>query len=428
MVGGEPIAIDSGHYDEASEHLATRDQGLSWEPAHTRFTLDQVEPAEPHLCLSTDPETCIQNIAGRVEESSDGGTSWRTVWELDLSGNWLTRQLDTWEDAEIRAGSVLETPDGTVLVAVGSIPPIRRSVDGVWSPTEGDLRHFPLFGAIVSSVGLLILAVTLTSRPTPISLGTLGAVILWCGWFLLTLPLFNAMIMSAMVLASVMFAGTLALIVMALARPKPKKSARQWAAPGPIELAPLAVLNLGLFAWSQDWLNWYAMIGLNLLGVGASTILSIIAAKKDRSSRAMELPGSAREVPSPPPSAIAGQSTEPEAAGAGTGSPLGAAILASVGILWLTKVFLGVAVVAAFAISLRSSGRQLIWWKTRVTAALLLELAAALFAPKIVVLFLPLAILLILMVGANASSKPGPMNSGPGPERDLVNPQGTSST
>ncbi len=56
-------------------------------------------------------------------------------------------------------------------------------------------------------------------------------------------------IMSAMVaVASVMFAGTnQALIVMALARPKPKKSATSMAAPGPIELAPLAVLNLGLF-------------------------------------------------------------------------------------------------------------------------------------------------------------------------------------
>ncbi len=68
MVNGEPTAIDSGHHDEPSEHLSTRDHGLSWEPARSRFTLDQVEPVESQLCLSTDAITCVRNLSGRIEE------------------------------------------------------------------------------------------------------------------------------------------------------------------------------------------------------------------------------------------------------------------------------------------------------------------------------------------------------------------------
>ena len=282
LVDGEPIAIDTSddsYEDEpSSRHLQTFDEGVRWYPVNRRFDLAGAIPAGRELCLSTDQEVCIRTLGNRVEESDDGGSSWRTVWDLDLSGNWLTRQLGTEDIASVHPGSVMEIPSGTVLVAVGSIHPIRRSVDGEWSPTEGDLRRYPFSQAFIGSVGLLLFALAVTARPISYGLVFLSASIIFAAWLSLVLTGIDALIFSSSLLGLVAIVALVTVIINAVGN-QVAQVARQWDAPSWLALSPLILGNLGIIAWSYDWLAWSLMSGVVIVSSVAVLIASSIRAE-----------------------------------------------------------------------------------------------------------------------------------------------------
>lgn len=285
LVDGEPIAIDTSDdsYDDepSTRQLVTFDEGVRWYPVSRQFDLAGALPTGRELCLSADQDVCIRTIGKRVEESNDGGSSWRTVWDLDLSGNWLTRQLKTEDIASVRPGSVMEIPGGTVLVAVGSIHPIRRSVDGEWSPTEGDLRRYPFGQAFIGTVGLLLLALAVTARPISYGLVFLSASVVFGAWLSLVLTGIDALIYSSSLLA---LAAAVSLISFAIsaAGNQVAQVSRQWDGPSWLELSPLILGNLGLIAWSYDWVTWSFMVGVVVVSSVAVLIASSIRAEHEQ--------------------------------------------------------------------------------------------------------------------------------------------------
>ena len=285
LVDGEPIAIDTSHdsYDDepSTRQLVTFDEGVRWYPVSHQFDLAGALPTGRELCLSVDQDVCIRTIGKRVEESTDGGSSWRTVWDLDLSGNWLTRQLKIEGIASVRPGSVLEIPGGTVLVAVGSVHPIRRSVDGEWSPTEGDLRRYPFGQAFIGSVGLLLLALALTARPISYGLVCLSASVVIAAWLSLVLTGVDALIYSSSLLALAAAVGLITLLINAVGS-RVAQVSRQWDAPSWLELLPLVLGNLGLIAWAYDWLTWSFMVGVVVVSSVAVLIASSIRAENNQ--------------------------------------------------------------------------------------------------------------------------------------------------
>ncbi len=132
-------------------------------------------PTDELLAVSRSTEICLERTAGvcirtgpslRIDESADGGASWRTVWELDPEESWIGQ---TRSDAaalgadQLRAGEVLELDDGRVMVAMGVFEPVTRGVDGVWGPEPSGFRDSPdaawLF--LAPTVFGLILSLTL---------------------------------------------------------------------------------------------------------------------------------------------------------------------------------------------------------------------------------------------------------------------------
>jgi len=397
-IDGKPAAIDDGYF----RHLITTDDGVTWTAASYNMELGEFEVAGPELCLAADRSVCVRTIEQRVEESDDGGSSWETVWELDLSGNWLTRQLDTFEEARIQPGSVLETPSGAVLAAVGSAQPIRRSVNGEWSPTEGDLRIFPRQGALLATVGLLALIVALAARPVPIGVAATGAVVIAVASFALHQPTERAAIFSAPLIAITAFGWMSALVESAFADPVVGER-RHWNLPAPFQLAPVAVLNLGLGAWSQGWLGWQIVVLSTAAITSAAMIVSIVAAAKDHRERRPTDVSAGNETPS----VLAPRAPRE------LEFPSSAVVLSTFGIAVLPLGFLfGPLLIAALANRLSRSGRRLQNWELRISAAVLTSLVSSVFIDQPLRL-LQLAVILALLLYGDAPAPPAPTAPAP---------------
>lgn len=79
------------------------------------------------------------------------GATWRTVWEIDAEQVWFERQ-EVGSYTRIALADLMETDSG--LVAAGGIDPIRRSPDGAWHPTIGELRLFPTETTWLLAIGI----------------------------------------------------------------------------------------------------------------------------------------------------------------------------------------------------------------------------------------------------------------------------------
>lgn len=100
------------------------------------------------------------------------GATWRTVWEIDAEQVWFERQ-EVGSYTRIALADLMETDSG--LVAAGGIDPIRRSPDGAWHPTIGELRLFP-----TETTWLLAIASGQSSRGWPRYRGVVMALASGC--------------------------------------------------------------------------------------------------------------------------------------------------------------------------------------------------------------------------------------------------------
>lgn len=173
LAGGDVVAINDSPGNDADGHLVMGDDGRSWGsalvlrdfPDRWSDEFDELDVIGNELCLRSNRSVCIRTDGERILESVDGGQSWNTAWELNTSGGWLNRQFSRQTAVELETGSVYETESGAVVAAVGFRPPIRRSVDGEWTPSEADLRLFPKGGAITLAVAFVLLAIAVARNP-----------------------------------------------------------------------------------------------------------------------------------------------------------------------------------------------------------------------------------------------------------------------
>ncbi len=139
------VALDT---DQGGPALRAPDPNGPW-------TIEAAPPESALLTTSRSTEICLERSPGvcirtgpslRIEESADGGATWRTVWQLDPAESWVGQ---TRADAsslgadQLEAGEVLELADGRAVVAMGVFEPVSRGVDGVWGPEPAALRDVP---------------------------------------------------------------------------------------------------------------------------------------------------------------------------------------------------------------------------------------------------------------------------------------------
>lgn len=296
---GQLVAIDAGlgkgNIVPGRFHLVSDDDGRTWAPAPPAIVdrIDEVELAESsELCLTSDPSVCIRTDATTVWESSDGGATYERVWELDLSGRWLTRQLANTFEAEIAIGAPLETADGSAVVPVGAIHPIHRAPDGTWSPTEADLRRFPVATAVFIALALVALSVGVAARPT-------AWTVIVSGVYLITLPasFVYAARFGALLVA---FATTaFAVVVIVLFTGDGARSVRLWRVPSPMIWAPpIAVFGAATLAWSEAVIGWRLLEMAVVIAVAWILVAGPRLASGKEEARTQQLPPPA--VPPPP--------------------------------------------------------------------------------------------------------------------------------
>ncbi len=109
------------------------------------------------LCTADEPVICVrrsgQPMGNAIQESTDGGQSWQTVWQVDGSESWVRHRAGAEGDLEV--SDMVETADGRIVVAVRHLLPVVRTPDGVWSPSVAELRTFPLLALATVLPGLV---------------------------------------------------------------------------------------------------------------------------------------------------------------------------------------------------------------------------------------------------------------------------------
>lgn len=145
--------------------FVSEDGGLTWR--HGSWDPKPIGDQQREVCLTDSPSTCVRfgDDELAVQESNDGGQTWATVWSVDPSEGWLIGAHGNTNDRVVVEGfDLLLSSDDTVVAAVGELPPLHRSADGVWSPSIADVRHVSptLLAGIIGATVALALALSLT--------------------------------------------------------------------------------------------------------------------------------------------------------------------------------------------------------------------------------------------------------------------------
>ena len=133
------LARETYYYDgETPTWLTSHDAGRTWSDLDAGAG---AVPGRSEDCVNADPFVCYRVVPGRlaVEESADGGQTWRLSWEV---GDEARRILaaDAYPDVTdldryLSSRAVVVWPDGdgyAVLVANGRDGYARRDADGTW--------------------------------------------------------------------------------------------------------------------------------------------------------------------------------------------------------------------------------------------------------------------------------------------------------
>lgn len=287
---GNLIVVNSEPTGYPEQARISIDDGKTW-PAEFVDSED-IERASmstlKELCLSDQPQVCIRMTGETIEESTDGGQTFATVWGVDLSGFWLGRQNEAEEPLVIETGTLLETPDGAVLVTVGAIPPIRRSSDGTWSPNEAGLRKFPASEILLILAGVLATAIPTVMRPARVSLAIAGFCLLLIGLTIIEREPTNEMVplypLFASGLGLILICFLVAAIIGEIRRRRssstaPKGDTARFSSFAPWLLAVVApgaaygAFSVDLISWPTATSAWLGCFTVSFIGSRLSTRL-----------------------------------------------------------------------------------------------------------------------------------------------------------
>jgi hypothetical protein len=133
--------------DLRSAWYVSDDAGRSWSPYEDD---GDPLPVRTEDCVNAEPFVCYRIVPGRlaVEESANGGRTWRTSWEVSEPARRILA-ADQYPDVsdverELASRALVVWPDAgghTVLVANGRDGYARRDTDGTWHRhVGGDVR------------------------------------------------------------------------------------------------------------------------------------------------------------------------------------------------------------------------------------------------------------------------------------------------
>lgn len=212
-------------------------------------------------CLESEPDTCFRLSGRSILESVDGSDSWKIAWEIDGTEAWAHGLGATPSEGALRPTDMVITPGGEVFVAVGAIDPVRRTIDGEWTPSSADLKRFP-FGpwlGLVSGVVAVGAAIVLASgrRPGSVPSALYGVVALCASAAMFATPHSVAV---AIGLSFVIVGGLLTLVVVGSRLGSVRSSdvvesgsPKSWLALGvanSLSAAPPALWAAGVGRWS----------------------------------------------------------------------------------------------------------------------------------------------------------------------------------
>lgn len=282
------VATLSGAGESGRSDLLSIDDGKTWSSVGPRSDVIEVQVSKlTELCLRATPNVCIRADGPRILESIDGGQTYETAWELDLRGDWLTRQLDTFWRATTFTGTMAETDSGAVVVAVGAIPPVRRAIDGEWNPSEAQLRAFPIGGTLWALAGIATLSIAFASDQTRMRLTILGCGLIYLGTLTMRLASEN-LILLTLGLGIVLVIGIFVTFVVLAIRnafvdsPPPQDYTDPWWTPERVApwALPAVLLPLTMSAWAWDLMSWDVAEILWFGGIGISLVISLIQMRR----------------------------------------------------------------------------------------------------------------------------------------------------
>jgi hypothetical protein len=121
--------------------------GRAWErvealPGAVRSQLDDPAPGSGLVCHPDDAQVCYRLAPERVEETSNGGQTWRTAWEIPAGRRtYMERYLNLPLSCRAEYGMdigpydlafVDQAGQSTLVVAMGAQGVLVRGADGVW--------------------------------------------------------------------------------------------------------------------------------------------------------------------------------------------------------------------------------------------------------------------------------------------------------
>ncbi len=169
VVDDERVLATSPYSDAVR---VSADDGVTWTDAGglgatgSGGAADEAIEPTTELCLDAEPDLCVRLVDRlTIEESRDGGGTWQQVWRVEAgSDEWLLTGDHGYQGSGvIDLGDVAETDAGSVLVAASAIDPLRRSPDGRWEPSVGDLRRFQVFALLPTAIAVLAAAIGLAA-------------------------------------------------------------------------------------------------------------------------------------------------------------------------------------------------------------------------------------------------------------------------
>lgn len=157
----------------------SEDDGITWrfDAGAEPTDAEDARSATTELCLDAEPSVCVRLADGStIEESDDGGQTWRRVWRVDGgSDRWLSSGQHGFDGSwsPIDLADMAETPSGAVVVAATTIDPLRRSPEGTWAPSIAELHTFQTFAflPLVIAVAFMVIGLAAAGNDLLVDLG-----------------------------------------------------------------------------------------------------------------------------------------------------------------------------------------------------------------------------------------------------------------
>ncbi|MEM7139810.1 MAG: hypothetical protein AAF548_02185 [Actinomycetota bacterium] len=154
------VATSESEDAETFTDLQVRDDGsIGWVTVDDERLVDVAIDA----CRPSDPTRCFRIVDGiAVEESIDGGGTWRTVWAIDDRAAPTMRSdlVSAGNAGGLRPQDLVVTDTAVAAAFVGLNPLVRSDAPGEWRPDPDDFREMIWLPVVMQGVAALLLATT----------------------------------------------------------------------------------------------------------------------------------------------------------------------------------------------------------------------------------------------------------------------------